>query len=106
MKRERPPMPSRLDGIINEVVVELRRANEKFPEFPTDPVHAAAIVAEEAGELVRESLQATYEKPWDWVETKKEAIHVAAMALRFLVMMHRMTKRPSPQVTEETTNAE
>ena len=32
---------------------ELIRARDKFPKWPVDPIHAAAIVSEEAGELVQ-----------------------------------------------------
>jgi NTP pyrophosphatase (non-canonical NTP hydrolase) len=78
------------------IVSELDRAQRKFPTFPIDPVHAAAVVAEESGELVRAVLQYTYEcGSLDAV--KKEAIHTGAMALRFLLMMDQMESRPSKQ---------
>ena len=35
------------------VTDELLRATRMFPGWPTDPVYAAAIVAEEAGELLQ-----------------------------------------------------
>jgi NTP pyrophosphatase (non-canonical NTP hydrolase) len=65
------------------VLEELEIAKYKFPEWPTDPVHQAAIVAEESGELVRAVLQTTYEPHKD-ANPIKEAVQTAAMAIRFL----------------------
>lgn len=76
---------------------ELDRAEKKFPDFPVDPIHAAAIVAEEAGELVQAALQFTYEGG-SYEEMQKEAVQVGAMALRFLVNMVHMRKVLSEQV--------
>jgi len=62
---------------------ELRRAEAKHPAWPSDPIHMAAIVAEETLELVQAAFQATYEggAP-ERIDT--EAVHVGAMALRLL----------------------
>ena len=46
--------------MIEITMIELDRAEMLFPVFPADPVHAAAIIAEEAGELVRACNQVTY----------------------------------------------
>ncbi len=68
---------------VNLAIEELARAEKKHPEWPTDPVHASAIVGEEAGELTQACLQFYYEgKPG--VRMKEEAAQVAAMAIRFL----------------------
>ena len=65
---------------------ELRAAEDKFPGWPTDPVHAGAIVAEEAGELSQATLQYYYGSRRTSVEEmRKEAAHTAAMAIRFLL---------------------
>ena len=69
---------------VRDILQELTRAEVKFPEWPQDPIHAAAIVAEESGELTRAALQSTYEGG-DPAAMKKEAIHTATMALRFLL---------------------
>jgi hypothetical protein len=66
------------------IVDEHKRAKEKFPKFPRDVIHAAAIVQEEAGELVRETLQVTYESG-RYYDMHKEAIQTGAMVLRFLI---------------------
>lgn len=68
-------------GLVQE---ELKRARAKFPLFPSDPIHAAAIVVEEAGELQQAALQYTYEGG-DAGNMDKEALHTAAMAFRFLM---------------------
>jgi len=80
--------------IIDEVLTELNRARTKFPTWPDDPIHAAAVVAEESGELVQATLQACYEQKKDELafqtqlsKVRREAIQTAAMAIRFLVSM-------------------
>ena len=72
--------------LIEEVLAEVRRARDKFPQWPNDPLHAAAIVAEECGELQRAVLTHMYE-PWKLStpeDVRDEAIQTAAMCLRFL----------------------
>lgn len=77
---------------------ELERAERKFPMFPTDPIHAAAVVAEEAGELVQASIDATYNTRPDDAELfdnmMVEAIQTGAMALRFLINFGNYSIRP------------
>jgi NTP pyrophosphatase (non-canonical NTP hydrolase) len=87
--------------ILTEVMDEVRRAKEKFPWWPEDPVHAAAIVAEEAGELTQASLQFTYEVG-TFDDMREEAIQTAAMAIRFLENMDDYQVRPSKQHDSQT----
>jgi len=68
---------------IHEIIMELERAEKKHPAWPKDVVHAAAIVNEEAGELIRAALQYQYEDG-ESKELVKEAIHTAATCIRFL----------------------
>jgi hypothetical protein len=75
----------------------LEEAERKFPSFPTDPVHAAAIVVEEAAVLQVAALQFTY-KSGGWAALHDEAVQVGAMALRFLCHIDSMKSRPSEQV--------
>lgn len=79
---------------------ELSRAKNKFPWWPTDPIHAAAIVQEEAGELIQAALQFTYEKG-STTAMMDEAVQVGAMAVRFIesVLDYRETK--SEQITNK-----
>ena len=90
-------------AIIADILREIERAEEKWPGFPTDPVHAAAVVAEEAGELVQAALRATYESAAGTADAineelmMQEATHTAATAVRFLLAMPEWERRPSPQ---------
>jgi hypothetical protein len=72
-----------LEEIKRGVIEEIHRAQDKFPWWPMDVVHAAAIVVEEAGELQRAALQFCYENG-DGELIKKEALQVAAMVYRLL----------------------
>lgn len=59
-------------------------AKNQHPVWPTDQIHAAAIVTEEAGELIKASLQAVYEdKKWD--NMHKEALQTGATVIRFVI---------------------
>lgn len=90
------PKGMSVDQAVAMILAELRRAERKFPTWPTDPVHASAIVAEEAGELVRAANQATFESG-DPQDMLTEAVQTAAMGLRFVLMFGKMQTRPSPQ---------
>lgn len=72
--------------IFDAIVAELKRAEAKHPEWPTDIIHAAAIVGEESGELTRATLQTVYESSDQTMlaSCKEEAIQVAVVAIRFL----------------------
>lgn len=74
--------------ILESFLQELERAEAKHPAYPPDPIHAAAILAEEAGEVVKAALQFTYEGG-TLVDMEKEAIQTGAMAIRFLKNLHR-----------------
>lgn len=73
--------------ITENILTELKRAEVKIPFWPTDVIHAAAIVNEESGELIRAALQLKYENG-NISELKKEAIQCAAMCIRFLKHIH------------------
>jgi hypothetical protein len=68
-----------------EIIAELNFAVQKFPTWPTDPLHALAVLGEEFGELTKAILQHTYEphKGVTRADIRLEAIQTAAMALRF-----------------------
>jgi hypothetical protein len=69
-------------------VGEVLKAMAKFPMWPSDPLHALAIVQEELGELTKEIVQLTYEAHKSSREAVRvEAIQTAAMALRFLMSL-------------------
>lgn len=67
----------------NEINAELKRAEQKHPNFPTDMFRQLAIMQEEAGEVTRAVLHYHYEGgTLDHV--KEELIQTAAMCLRML----------------------
>jgi len=90
--------------IFEDVRHELDRAMHAFPEWPTDPIHAATIVAEECGELQKAVLQLTYEPhKTSRLEVMEEARQTAAMAIRFLEGMGDYSFRESEMVRQEGT---
>ena len=70
--------------VIDLIFSELKAAEEKHPSWPEDPVHAAAIVAEEAGEAVRAALDMHYHGG-DSTSLRTELAHTGAMAIRALL---------------------
>lgn len=67
------------------VMAELAYAEDKHKGWPTtDAVHAVSIVNEEVGKLTRACNDYTFGLPGsDPLDTRKYALRVAAMALRF-----------------------
>lgn len=85
-------------SITRAVLNEVERASQKFPHWPTDPLHALAVLGEEFGELTKATLQMTYEShKTDMVELRSEAVQTAAMALRFLASLDAYTFQRSAQ---------
>jgi NTP pyrophosphatase (non-canonical NTP hydrolase) len=84
--------------IHDEINNEVMRATRKFPTWPTDPVHASDIIAEELGELKQAILEVTYE-PGKSTESdvRKETIQTAAMCIRFLKSIDKYKYEPSEQ---------
>lgn len=70
------------------VMAEVERAMRKFPTWPTDPLHALAVLGEEFGELTKAVLQLTYEPHKVTADdVRAEAMQTAAMALRFAMSL-------------------
>ena len=88
-----------VERILTEIAAEVERASKKFPTWPTDPLHATAIIAEECGELQKAVLEAVYEPDKDVTieDVRKEAVHTAAMCVRFLLSLSRYEFKPSVQ---------
>lgn len=92
-------------NIINEIIEEIEKATEKFPTWPTDPIHALAVLGEEFGELNKDVLQMCYEPHKTSKEKiKNEAIQTAAMAVRFLMSLDEYCYAPSEQHHQEKIN--
>lgn len=66
------------------IIVELDRATRQHPEWPDDIIHAAAVVVEEAGELMKACLELVY-FGGDERSIRNEIVSVAAMAKRFML---------------------
>lgn len=82
-----------------DTCIEVDRARAKFSTWPTDPLHAVAVLGEEFGELTKATLQHTYEPhKSDFADVRTEAIQTAAMALRFVASLDQYVfQRESPQ---------
>lgn len=81
-----------------DVANKIDRAIRKFPTWPTDPLHAVAVLGEEFGELTKAVLQSVYEPHKSTPDdVREEAVQVAAMALRFLASLDRYEYRKGDQ---------
>ena len=83
--RERDAAKITVGHVSSVVNAQMAAAKAKFPTWPTDPLHALAVLGEEFGELTKAIVQLIYEprkSSLDHVRT--EAAQTAAMALRFL----------------------
>ena len=95
---KQPSNPVESMGLLSAVLDEVARATEKFPTWPTDPLHALAVLGEEFGELTKDVLQMSYE-PWKTCHAniEEEALQTAAMALRFYASLKTYKYRPGEQ---------
>lgn len=85
-------------NVIDQIAAEVSRATEKFPTWPTDPLHALAVLGEEFGELTKAMLQMTYEPHKATLEeVRTEAIQTAAMALRLAMSLDTYKYKRAPQ---------
>lgn len=104
-------LPTRTDkektmSINDQVLAEVARATAKFPTWPTDPLHALAVLGEEVGELTKAMLQYTYEphKGVTQQDIRDEAIQTAAMALRLAMSLPCYQYRRAPQHSQGRDN--
>lgn len=95
-------MSSRNTPVVAEIFDEVERAMRKFPTWPTDPLHALAVLGEEFGELTKDVLQLTYEPHKTCRENvRTEAIQTAAMALRFAASLDAYEYGPGTQHAQD-----
>jgi hypothetical protein len=66
------------------ILAEVDRASLLYPDWPVDPVHAAAVLAEESGETVQAALDYCY-SDGELSRIQEEAIQAGAMAMRILM---------------------
>lgn len=89
-----------------DVLAEVERATRKFPTWPTDPLHALAVLGEEFGELTKDMLQLTYEPhKTNAANVRTEALQTAAMALRLFMSLDRYEYRPGAQHSQDAARA-
>jgi hypothetical protein len=99
-------LPPSASSVLAEIEAEIARATAKFPTWPTDPIHAFAVVGEEYGECQKEVLQLTYEPhKSSKEEVRKEAVQLAAMAIRFLMSLDRYEYAPLAQHSQHQTRS-
>ena len=70
-------------AVIVEILMEVERAENIHPDWPTCHVKQIAFISEEAGELTREG-NLNDEGKGSFVNLKTEAIQTAATAIRFI----------------------
>lgn len=75
-------------SLCQEILDELERSENIHPNWPTDPVHAGAILAEEAGEVVK-AINNVVTKHKEDSDYRTEAVQCAAMCIRFLKNLER-----------------
>lgn len=76
--------PNDIKYTILLVLEQIRIAELKHPDWPEDIIHAAAIIAEESGEVVQAALQFVYEGT-RISEVRAEAVQTAAVCMRLLL---------------------
>lgn len=91
-----------IDLLFDAIEAEVKSATNKFPSWPTDPLHAQSILDEEVGELKKAILQVIYEPQKCTIqEVEAEAIQVGAMIVRFLMSLEEYGYYESDQHTQE-----
>lgn len=75
------------DKILKLIFSELRKAEKKFPNWPSDVVYGAGILVEEAGETMKAALDYSYGRNVRMLKLIHEAAHTGAMAIRLLVSL-------------------
>jgi hypothetical protein len=74
-------------AVVLEVLAELEQAKKKHPEFPAGIVRQVSIMAEEAGEAIREANRIEDDGIGDLAALRTELIQTAAMCLRVIENM-------------------
>lgn len=93
---------STLKETLELIEAEVLKATEKFPTWPTDPLHALAVLGEEYGELTKAVLQVTYEPhKASYRDVAVEALQTAAMAIRFLMSLENYYYETSEEHSQE-----
>lgn len=70
-------------GAVLKILEALDEAKRKWPRWVTDPIHAAAVLAEEAGETVQAANDVVY-SGGSMDDVRKEAAQAGAVAIRVM----------------------
>lgn len=73
-----------MNNFYSEISAELDRAKKKHPDFPSGIVRQVSIMAEEAGEAIREANRIEDDGNGDLAALRTELIQTAAMCVRCL----------------------
>lgn len=89
---------SSMQQVFNDVLTEIRRATDMFPNVPADMVRRVSLVVEEAGESLQAALDCTRAGAHFSVRRKhrirlyEELIQTAAMAIRVATSLAKESK--------------
>lgn len=70
--------------VIDAALCELHRTRQLYPLWPADLVHAAAVVTEEAGEVLKAANDVQWHNKSSREELTRETIQMIAMGIRLL----------------------
>jgi hypothetical protein len=80
---------------MTRITTEVIKAMRKHPTWPADPLHAAAIVGEQFGEVHAAAMQMTYEPDRESRQRLEDAaLRTAAMAVRYLLAVRMYKVHP------------
>ena len=83
--------------VIDLIICELKKAEEKHPGWPTDRIHAVSIIAEEVDEAMQEAIDITYFQNGSEERLIKELAQTGAMAIRALKSIELQRKEDTVQ---------
>jgi len=95
---------STAEKVSSEIQEELDTAVRDLPTWPTDPLHALAVLGEKYGALSKAVLQLTYaphKEGSSVAAVRREAVHTAVMALRFVMSLDQYRYGESKQHRQE-----
>lgn len=75
------------ENILLAIKCELEKCKTKHPEFPVDVIQRVAIMAEEAGEAIREANMIKYKEGGTNDTLIKELLQTAAVCVRIIEAM-------------------
>ena len=70
--------------LLRKIEERIQKAEKMWPEWPSDQIHAAACVCEEAGELIQACIDYTYKENMGILNMNNEALDTITVAIRFI----------------------